>query len=78
MVKYTGAQLSRYDNADPDRLDSFTTVDLSVGYQWEQIRLTAYATNLFDEDYLVYENTTSGFAGLGDRRELGVQLDYRF
>jgi outer membrane receptor protein involved in Fe transport len=78
VVKYTGAQLSRYDNADPDRLDSFTTVDLSVGYQWEQIRLTAYATNLFDEDYLVYENTTSGFAGLGDRRELGVQLDYRF
>lgn len=78
VVRYTGEQKSRFDNAKPDTLDAFTTVDLSVGYGWDSFKVTAYATNLFDADYLVYENTSAGLAGLGDRREIGIQLDYTF
>ncbi|WP_371931627.1 hypothetical protein [Roseovarius sp. MMSF_3298] len=78
MVKHTGRQKSRFDNATPDTLSAFTTVDLNVGYAWDQARITAYATNLFDEDYLVYENSSASLQGLGNRQEIGLQLDYTF
>ncbi|MEQ8256881.1 MAG: TonB-dependent receptor [Roseovarius confluentis] len=78
VVKHTGRQKSRFDNATPDTLSAFTTVDLNVGYAWDQARITAYATNLFDEDYLVYENSSASLQGLGNRQEIGLQLDYTF
>lgn len=79
VVKYTGQQKSRFDNATPDTLDAFTTVDVSMGYGFDNgMKLTAYATNLFDRDYLVYDNRSAGIEGLGERREIGIQLDYTF
>lgn len=78
VVKYTGSQNSRFDNASPDRLGGYATVDLSVGYAWDAFKVTAYATNLFDEDYLIYENSASSLEAYGARREVGIQLDYTF
>ena len=64
--------------ARPVDLSSYTTVDAEFGYQWDKTRLTAYATNLFDKEYFVYEAGPGVLATLGDRREVGLRLDYRF
>lgn len=79
-VKYVGSSNSRLENgvATPPKLDSYATVDVSVGYGWDDFKLTAYATNLFDEEYFTYENGPGVMATLGARREIGLQLDYTF
>lgn len=65
--------------APPRKLEGRVTVDAELGYAWENLKLTAYATNLFDKEYFVYESAApAGMATLGDRRELGLRLDYRF
>ncbi|WP_118138360.1 TonB-dependent receptor [Oceanicella sp. SM1341] len=79
-VTYTGSSVSRLEQgvANPVGLDAYTTVDISAGYAWEQFRLTAYATNLFDERYYTYEYGPGAYATLGDRREVGLRLDVAF
>ncbi|MFT4013220.1 MAG: TonB-dependent receptor [Paracoccus sp. (in: a-proteobacteria)] len=79
-AKYTGRSMSRLEQgtARPVDLSSYTTVDAEFGYQWEQVRLTAYATNLFDKEYDVYEAGPGVVATLGDRREVGLRVGYRF
>lgn len=57
---------------DPVKLTLYTLVDAEFGYEWDKARLTAYATNLFDKEYLVRESGHGISAALGDRR------DYRF
>lgn len=78
VLKYTGGQNSRFDNGSPDKLDAFATVDMSVGYAWDAFKLTAYATNLLDEEYLIYENSAASLEAYGAGREVGIQLDYTF
>ncbi|WP_216665332.1 TonB-dependent receptor [Pseudoruegeria sp. HB172150] len=58
--------------------DSYTLVDLQAGYAWDQASLTVYANNVLDEGYFVNESGPGSQAVLGDRREIGVRLDYRF
>ncbi|NPD17426.1 TonB-dependent receptor [Xinfangfangia sp. D13-10-4-6] len=79
-AKYTGSQMSRLEQgvARPVQLGAYTTVDAEVGYAWEKVRLTAYAKNLFDKEYRTYELGPNSIAVLGDRREVGMRLDYRF
>lgn len=80
-VKYTGSSLSRLEGAGQRaKLGSYTTVDAQVGYMWDQgLTLTAYATNLFDEEYLTYETSTANsLASLGARREVGLRLNKSF
>ncbi|MFE3839004.1 TonB-dependent receptor domain-containing protein [Pseudogemmobacter sonorensis] len=79
-AKYTGSSMSRLEQgtARPVDLSSYTTVDAEFGYQWNQTRLTAYATNLFDTEYYLYEAGPGVMATLGDRREVGLRLDHRF
>lgn len=72
------SMLSRLESNAPLRLAGFGTVDVALGYGWENARLTAYATNLFDRDYLVYEYGPDALATLGARREIGLRLDHRF
>lgn len=79
-AKYTGSSMSRLEQgtARPVDLSSYTTVDAEFGYQWNDTRLTAYANNLFDREYFVYEAGPGVLATLGDRREVGLRLDHRF
>lgn len=78
---YTGSSMSRIEQglARPLTLDDYTTVDVSFGYGWNNgARMTVYATNLLDEKYFKYEYGPGAMATLGDRREVGVRLDYTF
>lgn len=79
-LKYTSSTMSRIETgvAEPIDLDPYTTVDLSVGYAWNQARLTLYATNLFDKEYYTYEYGPGAIATLGERREIGLRLNYTF
>jgi len=62
-----------------DSIDGHTVVDVEVGYGFDNgATLTAYANNLFDSDYFLYESPSQSFATLGERREVGLRLDYRF
>lgn len=80
LLRWQSSSLSRLEGGVPRpvRLGGHATVDLAGGYAWDGARLTAYATNLFDKEYLVYEYGPGALATLGDRREVGLRLDYRF
>jgi len=80
-LKYVSSRLSRLEQgvATPVRLASYTTVDAEVGYTFRSgARLTGYANNLFDRQYFVYESGPGSLATLGESREIGLRLDYRF
>lgn len=79
-AKYVSGFMSRIENgiARPVDVKGRTTVDVEFGYAWEQVKLTAYATNLLDKTYLLYERGPGVEARLGAPREIGLRLDYRF
>ena len=79
-ARYNSSSTSRLEQgvAEPVELQAYTVVDAEFGYAWDRLKLTAYATNLFDKEYLTYEYGSGALATLGDRREVGLRLDYRF
>lgn len=79
-AKYVSGFMSRLENgiARPVDVKGRTTVDVEFGYAWDQVKLTAYATNLMDKTYLLYERGPGVEARLGAPREIGLRLDYRF
>ncbi|MBK4215966.1 TonB-dependent receptor [Paracoccus caeni] len=77
-LRVQSSMLSRLESNNPLELGGFGTVDAAVGYGWENAKLTAYATNLFDREYFTYEYGPGAMATLGDRREIGLRLDYSF
>jgi len=79
-MTFTGARTGSLDSGVSGfGLDSYTVVDLEVGYQWRSgATLVAYANNLFDTTYFLNESGPGSAASLGDRREVGVQLTYSF
>ncbi len=73
-----GSSLSRLETATPVEMGGFGLVDIAAGYAWQTTRLTAYATNLFDKEYTTYDYGPGAYRTLGDRREVGLRLDYQF
>ena len=71
---YVGEFMSRLEQgvSEPLNLDPYTTVDVSLGYAWDQLKLTGYDANLFDTAYHTYEYGPDAYATLGDR------LNYTF
>ncbi|MEC7761462.1 MAG: TonB-dependent receptor [Pseudomonadota bacterium] len=79
VLNFVGAQNGRIEGGAMTRLASYYTVDASLGYTWDNgASVTAYATNLTDNRYFTYESAGSSVGSLGDRREIGLKLDYRF
>ncbi|MBU4612048.1 TonB-dependent receptor [Achromobacter sp. GG226] len=80
-ARYTSSRLSRLETGVPRpvKLDDYTIVDATLGYGWRQgVRVTAYVNNLFDKNYFRYESGPGANATLGERREVGLRLDYEF
>lgn len=59
-------------------LDSFTVVNLQFGYESEHLKVTAFAKNLFDEQYLTGIDSTGSLATIGDGRTFGLQVNGSF
>jgi outer membrane receptor protein involved in Fe transport len=79
-AKYVSSSTSRLEGGVDSlvTLKSHTTVDAEAGYAWGKTKLTAYAINVFDEEFFTYEFGPNSLATLGERREIGMRLDYAF
>lgn len=76
-AKYTSDYLARLGSLPHDYLDSRWIVNMQAGYKTERWEINAFAQNLLDEKYFVY-NDNDIAATLGERRNVGVNLKVRF
>lgn len=76
-AKYTSSYLARLGSLPHDYLDSRWIVNLQAGYKTERWELNAFAQNLLDEEYFVY-NDNDVAATLGERRNVGLNLKVKF
>lgn len=76
-AKYTSSYLARLGSLPHDYLDSRWIVNLQAGYKTERWELNAFAQNLLDEEYFVY-NDNDVAATLGERRSVGLNLKVKF
>ncbi|WP_237681464.1 MULTISPECIES: TonB-dependent receptor [Rhizobium/Agrobacterium group] len=76
-AKYTSSYLARLGTLPHDYLDSRWIVNLQAGYKTERWELNAFAQNLLDEEYFVY-NDNDVAATLGERRSVGLNLKVKF
>ncbi|UXT43597.1 TonB-dependent receptor [Agrobacterium tumefaciens] len=76
-AKYTSSYLARLGSLPHDYLDSRWIVNLQAGYKTERWELNAFAQNLLDEEYFVY-NDNDIAATLGERRSVGLNLKVKF
>jgi len=69
-----------YGNNTYVKEDNYTTVDLKLGYRFNNWDVYAYAKNLTDKEYIQAYRANSMFAvaGFGDPRSFGVGLKYKF
>ena len=77
-VSFTDGYYSKGEvrNQAVGAVDSFTLVNFQVGYETDNLKFTAYAKNVLDEEYLTFVNANS--ANVGDARSFGLQLTQRF
>lgn len=80
LWRMQSSSLSRLETgvAKPVELSGYGTVDLAAGYAWDNAKVTAYATNLFDKEYFTYESGPGALATVGQRREVGLRLSTSF
>lgn len=60
------------------RVGARTVVNAQIGYEWRDYRLSVFANNLLDEEYLQYEYVAANRAVLGDPQVFGVVLEAGF
>jgi outer membrane receptor protein involved in Fe transport len=84
-LRYTDGYYSGGDlqNSSLRFVDSYMLVDARVGYEWDHYKLTVFAKNLFDEQYVTSIGTftppnTPNRATVGDEQLVGVTLSGRF
>lgn len=59
-------------------LDSYTTIDASVGYRWDAVMLTLRGRNLTDEEYAEWASGGGLMQRLAEPRSAELGLAYRF
>lgn len=76
-AKYTSSYLARLGSLPHDYLDNRWIVNVQAGYKTERWEVNAFAQNLLDEEYFVY-NDNNIAATLGERRSFGMNLKVKF
>lgn len=76
-AKYTSSYLARLGSLPHDYLDSRWILNMQAGYKTERWEINAFAENLLDEKYFVY-NDNNIAATLGERRSVGMNLKVKF
>ncbi|TCQ04323.1 TonB-dependent siderophore receptor [Rhizobium sp. PP-F2F-G36] len=77
-VSFTDGFYSKGDVNNVRSLDSFTVVNVNAGYEKDNFKITAFAKNLFDEEYLTSISTDGTSATVGDGRSFGVRVNATF
>jgi len=71
----------KYDGSNPaDRIDSYTLLDASLGYEWNLWELNVFGLNLTDEEYYTsLVNNLTGSPGVaGSPRVIGLSISREF
>lgn len=77
-VSFTDGYYSKGDVKNVRALDSFTVVNANIGYEKDNLKITAFARNLFDEEYLTSISSNGNLATIGDGRSFGVRVNATF
>ena len=80
-VKHLG-KVPYYDNADAEfcEVDGYTFANVKIGYRFKEYDIYAYCSNLTDEEYMTYFNSSANkaVAGYGAPRTFGIGVRYSF
>lgn len=77
-MSFTDGYYSKGDVKNVRALDSFTVVNANIGYEKDNLKITAFARNLFDEEYLTSISSNGNLATIGDGRSFGVRVNATF
>lgn len=76
-AKYTSSHLARLGSLPHDYIDPRWVANMQAGYKADRWELNAFAENLLDAKYFVY-NDNDIAATLGERRKFGLNLKVKF
>jgi iron complex outermembrane recepter protein len=69
-------------NFSNSRRDAYTVVNTSLAVEFSSLTITAFAANLFNQEFIKEGIVTPEFGGSfispGDRRSYGIELGYKF
>lgn len=77
-VSFTDGYYSKGDVNNVRALDSFTVVNANAGYEKDNLKITAFAKNLFNEEYLTSISSDGSQATIGEARSFGVRINASF
>ena len=81
-MKYTSSRVSRsiFEGLERDDLPKYTILNLRLGYRQDDWSITAFASNLTNEEYFLYRyNTPKLQVGtIGLERYVGLRVTYNF
>lgn len=79
-VSHTSSYFSSSDlaNTTDRKIDAYTLVNAQLGYEMEHATITAYAKNLFNEEYLTDISSGGATATIGDGLSVGIRASARF
>ena len=81
-MKYTSSRVSRsiFEGLERDDLPEYTILNLRLGYRQDNWSITAFASNLTNEEYFLYRYDTPKLqvGTIGLERYLGLRVTYNF
>ena len=81
-LKYTSSAISRsvFEGLEKDELPRYTVANLRAGYRKDNRSITAFISNVTDEEYFLYRYDTPKLqvGTLGLERFCGLRASYRF
>ena len=81
-LKYTSSAISRsvFEGLEKDELPGYTVANLRAGYRKDNWSITAFISNVTDEEYFLYRYDTPKLqvGTLGLERFCGLRASYRF
>jgi iron complex outermembrane receptor protein len=66
------------DDANMVEESAYVLVNAKTGIEGKHWDIYLWSDNMFDKDYIVFENTSKGIAEDGDPMTVGVSISYRF
>ncbi|MDA7681202.1 TonB-dependent receptor [Verrucomicrobiales bacterium] len=81
-MKYTSSRVSRsiFEGLERDDLPEYTILNLRLGYRQDDWSITAFASNLTNEEYFLYRYDTPKLqvGTIGLERYIGLRVTYNF
>ena len=77
-VNYSDGQFSDNENTPGNRSDSFVLANLRAGFRTDRFSIAGFANNLFDEEYLTFQDVNFNQGQGGTERVYGVQATATF